>query len=213
MRQPRYLSNGGRLFFDSTDGLVPSDRNGATDAYEYEPPVNGETIADGGNDTCVAGSATYSQTAEGCIDLISSGSSPEESVFLEASENGDDAFFLTSEKLTPSDVDSAYDVYDAHVCGSGWECPAPPAVSPPCTGTESCRAAPAPQPSIYGSPSSATFSGPGNPAPATGTGPAAKRITKTTAAKCPKGKHRSHGKCVRIVRHERRGKKQRAKGA
>ena len=35
--QPRYLSNEGRLFFDSDDALVPRDINGTWDVYEYEP--------------------------------------------------------------------------------------------------------------------------------------------------------------------------------
>jgi hypothetical protein len=33
--QPRYLSNEGRLFFESKDALVPVDVNGVTDVYEY----------------------------------------------------------------------------------------------------------------------------------------------------------------------------------
>jgi hypothetical protein len=215
VRQPRYLSNGGRLFFDSTDGLVSSDRNGATDAYEYEPSANGETVADGANDTCSTGATTYNASAEGCIDLVSSGASLDESVFLEASENGDDVFFLTSARLASSDVDSAYDVYDAHVCGSGWECPAPPVVSPPCTGTESCRGAPAPQPSIYGSPSSATFAGPGNPAPATQPTITVKKTTKKTVKCKPdyvKKKVKKKEACVK-AKSKKRAKKSSAKRA
>ena len=37
----RYLSNSGRLFFDSADALVPQDVNGKEDVYEYEPPGEG----------------------------------------------------------------------------------------------------------------------------------------------------------------------------
>jgi hypothetical protein len=196
LHQPRYLSNGGRLFFNSTDGLVSADKNGTTDAYEYEPPANGEVA---GSDDCTSGSSTYVAVDEGCVDLVSSGTSTEESVFIEASEDGNDAFFLTAEKLAPSDADSAYDVYDAHVCRSGWQCREQPAVSPPCTGTESCRSAPLPQPSIYGDPSSATFSGPGDIPPVTQTtgGAPAKPVTKKVTVRCAKGKHRSRGKCVK----------------
>lgn len=213
VRQPRYLSNGGRLFFDSTDGLAPRDRNGVADTYEYEPPANGETVADGANDTCTTSLATYNVSAEGCVDLVSSGTSPEESAFMEASENGNNVFFLTSERLVPSDTDSAYDVYDAHVCGWQWECPAPSAVSPPCTGTESCRGAPAPQPSLYGSPASATFSGLSNQAHLGGsTGTATKKTTtKKKVAKCRKGRRRVRGRCVkaqarRKARHAHRAR-------
>ena len=35
--QSRYLSDSGRLFFDSSDALVPQDANGTEDVYEYEP--------------------------------------------------------------------------------------------------------------------------------------------------------------------------------
>ena len=35
--QPRYLSDNGRVFFDSSDALVPQDTNGLEDVYEYEP--------------------------------------------------------------------------------------------------------------------------------------------------------------------------------
>ncbi|HXC23991.1 MAG TPA: hypothetical protein VNU28_05350, partial [Solirubrobacteraceae bacterium] len=33
-----YLFNNGRLFFNSSDALVPQDTNGVADVYEYEPP-------------------------------------------------------------------------------------------------------------------------------------------------------------------------------
>ena len=197
LHQPRYLSDGGRLFFDSTDGLVPTDKNGTVDAYEYEPPANDEVAQ---SDSCTTASGTYSPSAEGCIDLVSSGTFTAESVFIEASENGDSVFFLTAERLAKSDTDSAYDVYDAHVCGSGWECPAEAAVRPPCTSTESCRAVSPPQPAIFGAPSSATFAGQGNavgagqPASASSK-PKAKPKPKTKA--CPKGKHRNRGRCVK----------------
>ena len=35
--QPRYLSNGGRLFFNSSDGLVPKDVNEQEGVYESSP--------------------------------------------------------------------------------------------------------------------------------------------------------------------------------
>lgn len=203
LHQPRYLSNGGRLFFDSTEGLVPTDKNGVVDAYEYEPPVNGEVA---GSDSCTDGSQTYSPAADGCVDLVSSGTSTEESVFIEASENGDDVFFLTAEKLAKSDTDTAYDVYDAHVCGSGWVCPVPAAVSPPCSNTESCRAAPAPAPSIFGAPSSATFVGAGNVTPAAST-PPKKKVTKK-AVKCKRGFVKNKkGRCVKSVRKKKKARK------
>lgn len=143
--QPAYLSDSGRVFFDSSEALVPQDVNGLEDAYEYEPQGVGDCVRTGG-----------------CLALISSGSSLEESVFLDASENGDDVFFAAGDRLTAQDFDHALDVYDAHVCGASAPCASLPATPPPCTTADSCRAAVSPQPPIFGSPPSATFSGLGN---------------------------------------------------
>ncbi len=157
--QSRYLSDEGRLFFDSSDALVPQDTNGKEDVYEYEPEGIGG---------CKGSSETFSDKSDGCVALISSGTSGEESAFLDASMSGDDVFFLTSAKLVPGDSDTGYHVYDAHVCGAdGVACATTTVSSPPCTTADSCRQAPSPQPGIFGAPSSATFSGAGDlPAPA-----------------------------------------------
>ena len=37
VHQPRYLSNGGRVFFESRDALVPQDTNETWDVYQWEP--------------------------------------------------------------------------------------------------------------------------------------------------------------------------------
>jgi hypothetical protein len=157
--QSRYLSDSGRLFFNSSDALVAKDTNSNMDVYEYEPPGVGD---------CTIGSPTFSSRSGGCVGLISSGVAVGESAFLDASESGGDVFFLTGERLASSDVDTALDVYDAHVCGEGWECRSEPVSPPACVNAESCRPAPSPQPSIYGAPSSATFSGAGNLSPPAG---------------------------------------------
>jgi WD40-like Beta Propeller Repeat len=155
--QPRYLSDDGRLFFDTSDGLVPQDTNGAGDVYEYEPAGIG---------SCANTDSTYSPKAGGCISLISGGAGEEESVFVDASVSGDDVFFTTVEGLVGNDLDRASDMYNAHVCSVEVPClPAPVATPPPCETADSCKAAPSPQPAIFGSPASATFSGAGNPAP------------------------------------------------
>jgi hypothetical protein len=174
--QPRYLSNGGRLFFDSHDALVPQDVNGAEDVYEYEP----EGVP-AGEHACSASSGSGSEVFKparafavggvkgeegaGCLALISSGTSSEESSFLDASETGGDVFFLTTSKLVPQDFDDSADVYDAHACTSASPCSTSVAVPPPCTTESSCKPSPTPQPGIYGLPASGTFSGPGNFAP------------------------------------------------
>jgi hypothetical protein len=121
--QPRYLSDGGRLFFNSTEALVPQDTDGTVDVYEYEPPPGGDSAA---SDDCSESSASFSAAAGGCIGLVSGGDSSSESVLVEASENGNDVFFESAAKLAGSDTDTSYDVYDAHSCGAGasWGCPA-----------------------------------------------------------------------------------------
>ena len=144
----------------------------------------------------------------GCVGLISSGRSPQESVFMDADEgggpgehgkpgtaSGNEVFFMTTAPLTSADFDKSYDVYDAHECTATSPCiPPPPAAGAECVTAEACRAAPNPEPGIYGAPASATFSGIGDlPAPA-----AAKPAVKKKAAKCQKGKTRNkHGKCVK----------------
>jgi hypothetical protein len=149
--QSRYLSDDGRLFFDSEDALVPQDTNGEEDVYEYEPQGIG---------SCGGSSETFSVKSGGCVNLISSGISNEESAFLDASASGEDVFFLTSAKLVTADSDTGYHVYDAHVCGAdGVACESTVVSPPPCVTAESCKQAPASQPEIFGSPSSATFSG------------------------------------------------------
>jgi hypothetical protein len=195
--QPRYLSNEGRLFFDSDDALVPQDINQTDDAYEYEPAGVGD---------CTSSLPTFSERAGGCIGLISSGLSHNESVFLDASENGSDVFFLTAEPLVAQDIDTAFDVYDAHICTSQSPCAKAPVAVPPCTTADSCRAAPLPQPSSFGAPASATFSGAGNvtasvPAPAA----QLRKLTRSQAlaralAACRKAKTGKRAACERRAR-------------
>jgi hypothetical protein len=187
--QSRYLSDSGRLFFDSTDALVSQDINGTQDVYEYEPNGVGGCRREGG-----------------CVALISSGTSGEESAFLDASESGDDVFFLTAARLAPQDRDTSLDVYDAHVCSTAAPCFSPPVASPPaCTNSDSCRAAPSPQPPIFGASASATFSGAGNIVPQPS-------ITEPKQVKCRRGlvrqKVKGKTRCVkRKVRRTRKTKK------
>jgi hypothetical protein len=192
--QPRYLSDSGRLFFDSPDALVPQDTSGVEGVYEYEP----EGVGD-----CASASVTYSAKAGGCISLISGGRGAQESAFVDASTSGSDVFFVTSEGLVPGDTDGLYDMYDAHVCSAEEPCPAAGAVaSPPCDTADSCKAAPTPQPTIFGAPASATFTGSGN-----ANTPVAVTPTKRKASggkrRCPKHEKLRRGKCVRTKTRER----------
>ncbi len=136
----RYVSDGGQVFFDTPDALVPTDTNGLQDVYEYE----------------VNGSGTCTQ-AGGCRYLLTSGTSDANSLYFDNTSSGSDALFVTSSQLVPTDTDGAYDVYDARVNG-GFPAPKPP--PPPCVG-ESCKPppkGPPPLPVV----ATITFSGTGN---------------------------------------------------
>jgi DNA-binding beta-propeller fold protein YncE len=143
--QSRYLSDQGRLFFNSPEALVEKDTNGKEDVYQYEPMGVGN---------CEHG--------PGCVALISSGTSKQESAFIDATPSGNDVFFITDQQLVASDRDNAYDLYDARVCTEASPCiTAKPPPPPPCSNEESCRPPSSPQ-TGFGAPTSATFSGPGN---------------------------------------------------
>ena len=178
--QSRYLSDSGRLFFNSSDALVPQDSNGTEDVYQYEPPAGGEEAPPG--DTCALSSPTYSPASQGCVSLISSGASAEQSAFLDASESGDDVFFLTAAQLSRRDTDTALDVYDARV-GGGEPQPARPVE---CEG-DGCQlpAVPPADPT----PGSLTFHGAGN-------------VVEKPAKKKHAKKHRKHKK---KAHHKRAG--------
>jgi hypothetical protein len=197
LHQSRYLSDSGRLFFNSADGLVPADQNGTQDVYQFEP----EGVGNCGE-------------SSGCVSLISAGSSSEESAFLDASESGDDVFFLSAAQISPADKDNALDVYDAHVCTLAPGCAGPGGGEPPpCASSDACRAAPSPQPDIFGAPSSATFSGAGNLAPAAKVKPKpltrAQKLARALRA-CKKKPKRKRAACRRLA-HRRFGSVHHAK--
>ncbi len=211
--QSRYLSNSGRLFFNAADALVPADVNGNEDVYEYEPAGVGSCQGPGYGQSA---SDVFNETAGGCVGLISSGTSNEESAFMDASESGGDVFFMTESRLSPSDYDTSLDLYDAHECTTSSPCGPPvPLAPPPCTTGDACKAAPTPQPAIFGAPSSETFSGAGNilaagSAPVTVTSRSATQKRKLAAAlkACRKKPKQRRTACERRAR-----KRYGAKGA
>jgi hypothetical protein len=202
VHQPRYLSDSGRLFFDSSDALVPQDVNGVKDVYQFEPAGVGG---------CSSSSATFAPRSGGCVNLVSSGASPTESVFLEASETGGDVFFRTQARLASQDYDTAFDVYDAHECSGAAPCFAVTTQPPPCSTEASCKAAPTPQPAFYGAPASATFSGTGNPTPppATPVRPPTSAQKLVKALRACRTRHNRHKRaaCERLARRKYGGLK------
>lgn len=167
--QPRWLSDdGGRVFFDTTEALAPHDTNGTMDAYEWE--------RDG------AGSC---QSSTGCVYLLSGGTSPGPSYFIDASASGDDAFFVTRAQLARQDDNYNINLYDVHVGGAS----APSEAQ--CTGT-GCQGVPFPPPA-FEAPASVTFEGVGNYPPSQ---PRAGQPTLRTV-KCKRGHAKKRGKCAK----------------
>jgi hypothetical protein len=103
------ITDDGRVFFTTGEGLVLRDSNHKKDAYEW---------ADGG------------------AELISTGVSLEDSGLVTVSADGTDAFFYTHELLTAQDKNGqAMKIYDARVNG-GYPYDAPP---PPCQASDECH--------------------------------------------------------------------------
>ena len=205
VHQPRYLSDSGRLFFDSPDQLVPQAVNGKEDVYEYEPDA--------------VGSCTE---AQGCVSLISSGSAAQESAFVEASENGDDTFFVTAQPLVAADHDTNYDLYDARVCTSSSPCLSGEESSlRPCETSKSCKPGSSP-PTSFETPATGT-AGQGNtstqqPAPASKPKAAGKPKAPTRAqllakalAKCRGDRNKHKRKACEKQAHRRYAPKTKAK--
>ncbi|HEX5928111.1 MAG TPA: hypothetical protein VFY48_01835 [Solirubrobacterales bacterium] len=179
---PRVLSEDGEfVFFESFQALVPSDTNGVADVYEWRR-------ASGRIECEELGAALYVEDSGGCLSLISSGESPRDSSFIDASADGRDVFFVTEESLFVEDP-GLFDLYDARV-GGGF---APTPVRPTCQG-EACQS-PAVAPTDI-TPASASFRGPGNQAQRTG------------ARRCPQGKRKVRRagatRCVKPSKQQRK---------
>jgi dipeptidyl aminopeptidase/acylaminoacyl peptidase len=153
--------DGQHVFFTTAEALVAGDTNGVADAYVYD-------------------------TAGATVRLLSSGVDPSPSYFIDASDDGNNAFFVTRQRLVRWDTDNSYDLYDARV-GGGF--PEPVAAAPECAG-EGClpQGTRAPVGSL---PGSAGYNGAGN--------------TTNTAKPKPVVHHRCVGNTVarRIKGHTR----------
>jgi len=178
MYAPRALAeDGSRMFFVSYTPLSPTDENTKADVYEWELLGVGD---------CLESESGFDPKTGGCLNLISTGRSADDSIFLDASSDGRDVFFTTSQSLVGQDP-GAIDVYDARSEGGFPEPPAPPSE---CAG-EGCRSVVSPPagPLIGSSAASA-----GNPV--------------WPKAHCHKGRRlvRRHGhrRCVKKRRHPAR---------
>jgi len=179
--------DGDHVFFETGERLVPEDVDGKhTDVYEWT------VLGSGG---CQTMSANFRASADGCLSLISSGQSSDDSHFLDATPSGHDVFFTTSQALVGWDTDNNYDLYDARV-GGGF--PGPVAATPECTG-EACQGLIGGPPASFGPATSSDFHGSGNVLPVVD--------AKKPVKKCAKGKVRKrvHGKvkCVKKPKHKK----------
>jgi hypothetical protein len=107
------LTADGKVFFNSSDPIAPRDLDGIEDAYEWEPRGAGPSQS-----TCGESKLDYDQASEGCLDLISTGTSSFASSLLGVSENGTDAYFFTRDALVPQDQNGhLVKIYDAREAG------------------------------------------------------------------------------------------------
>jgi hypothetical protein len=170
--------DGNRLYFDSFDPLSPIDTNGKEDVYQWQAPGSG---------SCTTSSPSYHEVNGGCIDLISSGKSPQDSELADISADGADVFFKTTQSLVNQDP-GLRDIYDARVEGGFPPLPPQPII---CNG-EAC-AEPVNSPPTE-TPLGSRNPGPGNPAPKTskhcrkGT----HKVKRKGKVRCVKNKHKKH---------------------
>ncbi|HEY1689917.1 MAG TPA: hypothetical protein VGF95_13775 [Solirubrobacteraceae bacterium] len=191
--QPRDVLDDGRVLFNAFDALVPSDSNGTSDGYEYEP------WGLGGCSPTAGGAAIAQAQGDGCVALLSSGTSVHESAVLDSSASGEDIFVYTAASLSPLDEDSDYDIYDARVNGT----PAQRTLQAECLG-EACQ--PAVSAPVFGAPSSAVFSGAGNLLEAGKSSRCVQGKAGCAAEKQPKKKRKGKG-----PKKKRRAKRDKAK--
>jgi hypothetical protein len=110
------LTDDGRVFFNTPEGLVLRDSNEKNDVYEW---------------------------SKGQIELVSSGKNPFDSSLLSVSANGTDSFFFTRDVLVADDKNGTLmKVYDARANGGFFVVPPPPA----CVASDECHGAGSPSP-------------------------------------------------------------------
>jgi DNA-binding beta-propeller fold protein YncE len=186
LHAPHVLSDdGARLFFESFDPLAAGDVNGQRDVYEWE---------EAGSGNCAANAPGFVAGLGGCVNLISSGESPQGSVIVDSSADGSDVFFKTTSRLNPLDP-GFVDIYDARVDGGF---PAPPEPAAECE-DEGCQR-PGPTPNDPTPPSS-TFVGPENPKPLT-CAKGRHKVVKNGRATCVKNRKAKRGKHRNGNRHK-----------
>ena len=117
------ITDDGRVFFNTGEGLVVRDTNGVQDVYEWN---------------------------EGKVELVSTGQDRSDSGLLTVSTEGRDAFFFTRETLAANDRNGTLmKLYDARSEGGFFQIPPPPG----CRASDECHGASSapPAPLVMGS--------------------------------------------------------------
>jgi hypothetical protein len=190
--------DGGHVFFESSARLVAQDTNQDTaEEEELEDRAEGrgraadvyEWVAPGIED----GPGTFCHAVNGCTFLLSAGESVGPEQFLGASEDGRDVFLSSAASLVPGAPAGFTSIYDARI-GGGFPQQAGPVECTSCQGVGN-------PPPLFGTPSSATFSGAGNPSLAAPSAGAPKSKPKPKPKpRCRRGYRRNrHGRCVRVT--------------
>jgi hypothetical protein len=174
------LTNDGRVFFNSNEGLVDRDLNEREDAYEWEP--NGFQ-AEYEHEPVPGGKC---EGESGCVELISTGTALLGSKLLGATGDGTDAFFFTRDTLVSEDHSgNRVKIYDARTFGGFPQSPEPV----PCKASDECH-------------------GPGSQAPpppeikSISPSPGG-NLTETPIKKCKAKYVKRNGRCVKTRRHHR----------
>jgi hypothetical protein len=167
------LTDDGRVFFNSTDPLLPIDTDQKQDVYEWEPQG-------GGN--CGSASPFFAKEQSACLGLISAGTSSFDSGLHSADSVGKDAYFFTNDSLAPQDENGpTVKIYDAREAGGF------PYLFPEtdCKASDECHgaASPPPPPIENGSKAGTPTNHP------------------SESKACKKGFVRKHGTCVRKPKH------------
>jgi hypothetical protein len=200
---PVVSADGSYVFFQSTDGLTPraldrkpiGERITVVGLFPNEKKVNVPVYAN-----------NIYEYHDGNVYLISGGRDVSESPDTElsdvelvgADESGADVLFKTVDPLTPTDIDSNLDVYDARIDGGF---PAP--VAPVECSEDACQGSLSPAPTLL-SPGS-EFQAGGNPPPAVQP-PTVKSKAKSKAVKCKRGYVIKQGKCVKKPKTKKKRK-------
>jgi len=189
---------GGRVFFETTAKLVPQDTNSIVFVHDSVSGHQGLDTYEWEADGVEEAPGVFCRVANGCTHLISAGQDVGPEAFVGASRDGRDLFFVSAAQLVPGATPEFSNIYDARI-GGGF---APASGAPECS---SCQGVGSPS-LLFNTPASETFAGTGNPVPAAAhSSPGGRGSNPKKTARCPIGKKRSHGRCVKVRARTRHG--------